>query len=72
MLTGYKTYIVTFLGVLVTIAMALGYLNSDFGFMVLGILGFGSVAALRSAVKTEVLALIKSAKLPMPAATTQQ
>lgn len=66
MLTGYKTYIVTFLGALVVLAISLGYLNGSVGLMLLGFLGFGSVAALRSAIKAEVLTLIKSANLPLP------
>lgn len=66
MLTGYKTYMLSFLGVLDVFAMGLGYVNAAVGLMILGFLGFGSIAALRSAIKAEILGLIKSANLPLP------
>ena len=49
-LSGYRTYIQAGLGVAIIVAMILGYVSADVGVTILGLLGFGSIAALRSAV----------------------
>lgn len=58
MLKGYRSYICSFVGMAVVLAMALGYINDGVGLAVLGFLGFGSVAALRSALTNEVEAAV--------------
>lgn len=47
--SGRKTYIVAALGGIVVIANFLGYLDSSTANLLLGILGFGGIAALRAA-----------------------
>lgn len=66
MLTGYKTYILSALGVIDAAAIFLGYINANDGLTILSFLGFGSIAALRSAVKTETLAALTAANIPVP------
>lgn len=66
MLTGYKTYILTALGAIVAILMTFGYIGFDHGMLVLSFLGFGSMAALRAALKTEVIDLAMRTGLPLP------
>jgi len=50
-LTGYKTYIFALAGILVSGAVAMGYLDPIIGNTILGALGFGAVASLRSAIR---------------------
>ena len=51
MLTGYKTYIIAFVGIVVAGSMSLGYIDLTLGNTVLTLLGFGGIATLRAAVK---------------------
>lgn len=53
-LTGYRTYICTFIGALVAVAMWLGFISPTTGLLILSFFGFGSIAALRSALVSEI------------------
>ena len=53
-LTGYRTYVCVVLGCLVVLAMGLGYIEVGTGNMILTFLGFGTAAALRSAIDQKV------------------
>ncbi len=49
-LTGRKTYILAALGGVVTVAHLLGWIDGELYMAVMGLLGFGTVAALRAGV----------------------
>lgn len=72
MLTGYKTYICSVLGIVDVVLMFLGYVSANDGLLFLGVIGFGSIAGLRAALKTEILDFLASRQIPPPADTTQQ
>lgn len=53
-LTGYRTFICTTLGMIVVALMWTGYIDQNTGMLIMMMLGFGSLAALRSAIRSEV------------------
>jgi len=55
---GYRTYVCSFLGAVIVLAMALGYISDGLGLTLLGLMGFGSIAALRAAIDNAVEAAL--------------
>jgi hypothetical protein len=50
MLTGYKTYILASLAIIVLVLMHFGIIDVTNGLQILGLLGFGTVMALRNSI----------------------
>lgn len=59
---GIRTYIASGLGILATLAYGLGRLSTEQYLTIVGVVGFGGMAALRSGVKRDV----RKAKIPTP------
>lgn len=55
---GYRTYIATGLGILACLAAGFSLITWAVALTIIGLLGFGSLAALRSAVTSEVAAAV--------------
>ena len=55
MLDGYKTYLSVAAGVVIAAVYGLGYIDQQTFITLLSIVGFGSVAALRDAIKKIVV-----------------
>lgn len=51
MLSGYRTYIMAFFGAVTVAAYGLGWIDADTASVLLGLEGFGGLAALRAGVK---------------------